>query len=245
MISVLVPAAGASADGLVFADPPDITEFDLPNYREVTEDCPVWVVPPGALQAFLEKSSKFKALEKKFGRLSHREQIRLKSLFELLELVRSADPQKHERYCALLLLNRQVEQAEAKVQRSQEENEQMTRTLFEHDRRAFDERGPVGELIERLGLCGSLRIWLDTRTKTVAPGIFAGSFYGALLSLLVLNLANPKSVAICPKCKSQFRRSKSTMIFCSSRCASNDRKARQRSRERQLKEETHGPRKTG
>ena len=213
--------------------------------REVTEDLLVRVVPPEALQRFLEKSPKFRALEQRFGRISPRHKLILRSLFVLLEQIRSSGgPRKRSRYYGYLLQIRTVERREASVKRTGQESESMARYLFELDRKRFERSSPLKELVRHLHYRGSLRLWMDRRTKTLAPGVLSANFNDALLNLLLLNLANPASVAICPRCAAQFMRSKSTQIFCSGRCANNDRKARQRLRERDQKGVEDGARKT-
>ncbi|MBA3914201.1 MAG: hypothetical protein H0X25_10220 [Acidobacteriales bacterium] len=75
---------------------------------------------------------------------------------------------------------------------------------------------------------GTLRVWFDKRNETLSPGIVAADFNEALYVLLLLNLANVESVAICTRCGHQFRRTRTAQAFCSLRCGNNARQAKQR-----------------
>jgi hypothetical protein len=115
--------------------------------------------------------------------------------------------------------------------------------LAQLDEKRVAEQEPVKALssvLRLIGLVSELIVWQNAKTKALEPGIRVETFSNALLALLFLSLHNSESLAICP-CGKRYTRTKTTQIFCTARCAARERKARQRSRE---KEDTNGPQKT-
>jgi hypothetical protein len=242
VISVLIPETSkATVDGIAYADEPSISEYVLSERLHLPENCTVRVVPVAALQALLKESQSFAAFEKRFGQVSKSQKANILALFSLIEEERTWDETKRQDFIRWTLIKRRAQRAEAKVKRSREEAEAMANTMADHDRASVDRRGLLRTITDELNGLGTLRIWRDKRTDSLSLGVLADDFVSALRILLLLNLANSESVAVCGWCKKRFTRTKTNMDFCSLRCGNNARKARQRAKQK----ETHnGPRKT-
>jgi hypothetical protein len=236
MIDVLIPVpANAREDGVAYADTPSTSEYEgLPD-EGLLHDCPVRVVPAGALQALLKKSPTFAAYEKRFGQVSDRDKASIIALFALVEEERTLDQDKRnsarQEFETWTLIKRRNERKEARTKSSPEEEEKMAQYLADHDMACHKKRERPHTITNQLN-GWTLRVWRDERTDpdTLSPGVLAGDFVGALHVLLLLNLARPESVAECGRCKKRFSRTKTTQHFCSLRCGNNARQARQRIR---------------
>lgn len=242
MISILIPAPdNALADGTAYADAPSISEYELSDEHYPQENCPVRVVPAEALQALLKKSRSFTTYEKRFGEVTKAQKASVLALFSLIEEERTLGETKRQEFDTWTLIKRRAERDEAKVKRSPEEAEMMASRLAEHDRAWVERRGRLRTITDQLNGLGTLRIWRDNRTDSLSVGVLADDFRSALLILLLLNLANSESVAVCGWCSKRFTRTKTNMEFCSLRCGNNARKARQRAKHKEMH---NGSRKT-
>ena len=242
MISVLVPETSkAAADGIAYADEPSISEFALSERLHISENCRVRVVPAAALQALLKRSQSFAMFEKRFGQVSESKKASILALFNLIEEERTWDKTKRQEFARWTLIKRRAQTDEAKVKRSREDAATMANTMADHDRAWVERRGLLRTITDELNGLGTLRIWRDKRTDSLSLGVLADDFVAALRILLLLNLANSESAAVCGWCKKRFTRTKTNMDFCSLRCGNNARKARQRAKQ---KETYNGPRQT-
>jgi hypothetical protein len=239
MVSVLIPAA-KHRHGVVLADAPCLCEHEIHHADELRDDCPVWAVPMGALQALLRRSSSFAAYEKRFGQVSDSERAGILALFSLIEHERTFDEAKLRSWRDWIFIKHKKEREEAHVKHALEESDAMARRLSRCDTDALDRGGAVRSIANTLS-GGILRVWRDERSDILAPGILVNDFREALHVLLLLNLASPESLAQCGKCGKQFTRTKVTQQFCSLRCGNNARKTRQRLKQ---KGATSGPHKT-
>jgi hypothetical protein len=241
LISVLISEnSNAAADGIVYADEPSISEYEVSERLHLPENCPVRVVPAAALQALLKQSQSFAAFEKRFGQVSKSQKANILALFSLIEEERTWDETKRQDFIRWTLTKRRAQRDEAKVKRSPDEAERMASIIADHDRASVERRGLLRTITDELNGLGTLRIWRDKRTDSLSIGVLADDFVAALRILLLLNLANSESAAVCGWCKKRFTRTKTNMDFCSLRCGNNARKARQRAKQ---KETYNGPRK--
>jgi hypothetical protein len=236
-ITVLISVADdARNDGVVFKDAPSPYEFTLPD--EVLHDCPVSVVPAEALQALLKLSRSFAIYEQRFGQVSERDKADILALFSLIEEERNWNPAKRQEFEKWTLAKRRAERKEAPVKLSPEEAERMARYLANHDKACLEKRGclhtmgGLHAITDRLSGWATLRVWRNKRTDTLSLGILAEDFVGALHVLLLLNLANSESLAVCAWCNKRYTRTMTSQNFCSKRCGNNARKARERSRKK-------------
>ena len=225
MINVLIPVDSALADGTAYQDPISIHEFHEP---QLEKDCAVKVVPPEALQALLKLSKSFATYEKRFGQVSDRDRAEILALFSLIEEERTWDNAKREEYLKWTLIKRREERKEAKIRRSPEQAVKMARILAEYDKASLEKRGRLRTITDNLNGREFLRVWWDRKNETLSVGVLVRSFRDALTVLLLLNLGNPESVAVCARCHKRFTRTKTTQDFCSLRCGNAARKARQR-----------------
>jgi hypothetical protein len=236
MIDVLIPETSkASADGVAFADEPSISEYEVSETFHVRENCMVRIVPPAALQALLRQGQSFALFEKRFGQVSKSQKASILALFSLIEEERTWDQDKRLDFIRWTLVKRRAQQDEAKVKRSPEEDDGMARSLAEHDRAWVDKRGRLRTITDQLNGLGTLRLWRDKHTDSLSVGVLAEDFLDALLILLLLNLGNAESVAVCGWCGKRFTRTKTNMDFCSLRCGNNARKARQRAKHKEIR----------
>ena len=109
----------------------------------------------------------------------------------------------------------------------------MAISLARHDLDYVESRSLPRAITDRLNGLGTLRIWRDKRTDSLSLGVLADDFVWALHLLLLLNLANSESVAVCGRCRKRFTRTKTNQDFCSLRCGNSARKARQRLKEKE------------
>jgi hypothetical protein len=218
-------------------DDPGETHNADPLYVEV-DPAPVLVVPPDALRVLLEKQGKkFRGYEKRFGDVPDRDRASLMALFNLMEAVRSGQERYEEQYLDFL-------KARAKIVPLKDRVNLLDVLPLEAKR--LKGGGAVKMLssaFKLVSLVTGLMVWWNETTKTLEPGLYAGeSFSDALFALLYLSLQSSEGPAICGRCTKRFTRTKTTQIFCSAKCSASQRKARQRSREKESS--SHGTHKT-
>jgi len=243
MIPVVIQCpARTRRDGLQFFDrapiddPAETHDLD-PLFVEVDPE-PVCVVPADALLSLLERRGRFTGYEKRFGSVPDRDRAILLALFNLIEATRTGQAQYENEYLGFLEAARRRAPARDKVNvldvlplraselKDNAEKKKMLSTAF-----------------RAVGLATTLTVWWNETTKTLEPGLHAGeSFSDALFALLFLSLQNSVGSARCARCRKPYTRTKTTQIFCSAKCSANERKARQRSREKESL--SHGTHKT-
>jgi hypothetical protein len=193
---------------------------------------PVLVVPAAALEALLLKDGRaFGSFESRFGRVSDERKADLLAAFQLLELVRTGSQVNKESFLAFsakaMDLRRQNSRATAP------NREAIRKSLLHRDRsRVGDPRELLRLLSFRLG-SRELRPWSSDVEKKLCLGILDDDFVGALHSLLFLSISETEAPAICKRCDTRFRRTKTSQVFCSLSCGNAHRQKlwREKSRE--------------
>lgn len=202
----------------------------MSHSHEPEDDRQVKVVPFDALQALLKLSKSFPEFEDRFGRVSKREKAHIVATFKLIEEWRSGDRAKREEY-----LGWKRSQINAFVKEYADKGSplgsEFAQHLIDSDKERVEGQSLQCTVTDLLNRRADVRVWWNAHTQTPCPGIFVENFVEALFVLLLLNLSNAVSRAVCP-CGKAFTRTKTTQVFHSARCGNRDRKARQRSRER-------------
>jgi len=243
MIPVIIPTPnGIACDGVLYGNLPTLVDYaSLAHSHEPEDDRRVTVVADDALQNLLKPSKAFARFERRFGDVSDVERARINSTFRLIEEWRAGNPHKRVEYLAWMRLGINTLHKELGAKGSPLP-ESFTDSLTKRNEELVKAQGPARTVSDLLNRRGELRVWWNAQLKTPCPGIFVQNFVEALFVLLLLNLTNPEGVAICP-CEKKFTRTKTTQLFCSARCGNKERKARQRSRQRD-EEAKRGARKT-
>jgi hypothetical protein len=229
LIPVLIPTTrGNASDGFLCGNLPTPQDYASSGHsHEPEEDRLVQVVPPDALQALLTTKG-FVKFERRFGTLTKSQKAHICATFYLIEEWRSGDPKKRSKYLGWTQSQREAEEWFGKGPESAE----LAKHLFESDKALVEAQGLQGTVTDLLNRRGEVRVWRNKHTNGPCPGIFVKDFVEALFVLLLLNLTDPNSEAICARCKKPYLRTKSTQLFCTQKCANNARKTRQRIRKR-------------
>lgn len=186
------------------------------------------VVPPDAIQALLSGKG-FAKFERRFGALTKGQKARIHGTFSLIEEWRTGDPEKRNKYLGWTMSQRNAEEFLGK---GTAESAWLARHLFRSDKELVEAQGLQRTVTDLLNRHGEVRVWWNKQMNAPCPGILVKDLAGALYMLLLLNLADPSSLAICPRCKAHYTRTKSTQKFCTLRCGNNARQERKRIKER-------------
>ena len=217
-------------------DDPAETHDPDPLYVQPDPE-PVCVVPPDALHSLLaQQGKKFAGYEKRFGTVPDRDRANLLALFNLMEGVRTGHERYEQKYLGFTGVVRRIVPLKEKV------NVLDLLHLEEKRLKDHDAAKTLSSAFKLVSLIAYLMVWWNETTKTLEPGLYTSSFSDALFALLFMSLQTSASPAICGRCKKRFTRTKTTQIFCSAKCSANERKARQRSREKESS--TRGTHKT-
>ncbi|MGB9234738.1 MAG: hypothetical protein WCC04_10015 [Terriglobales bacterium] len=201
------------------------------------------MVPPDALRSLLDRQpKKFAAYEKRFGSVPDRDRANLIGSFQLMERVRTGQELYEKNYLGFMRAVRKIDLQAASVRKP--ELYSKAQGFIQQDEIKLKNAGPVKTLSVALNLVNTvthLMVWWNETTETLEPCLLALDFVYALYALQFMGLQSPESSAICARCKKGYTRTKTTQIFCSAKCSANERKARQRSREKESL--SHGTRK--
>ena len=238
MIPVLIPARQEKAsDGFLCGEPPTYEDL-LHQEFDWEEDRPVLVVPPEALQSLLSSPKGINRLQPRFGAVSEKERAQLRATFYLVEEWRTGSVGNREEFSKWTAIQRVAEREESPDSRSR----RVADFLARHSIELVDKQGLQKSIAELLHGRGDVRLWWNRQMNAPFPGIFVENFVEGLFVLLLLNLANPESIAKCPRCGKSFIRTKTIQRFCDGKCGNNDRQARHRSKVKN-QEEKHGTKK--
>jgi hypothetical protein len=213
------------------------------NGRGHNDVLPVRVLPLDTLKS-VEKYEGEGQFRTRYGTVSRRTRVKLRTVNFLVQEVQSADGKRLGKYVHF----KTAEEASEEARDNDFSEYGLGDLLYDEEYKRLEpgiqkqvvsrvtgDGRLIAELsaeLDRIALA-KLVLWWRSKERDLAAGIYCADIDAALFALLLSRTVMPQGTAICTRCWKLYTRSRVAQKFCSRRCGNAVRQAQKRAKQKQ------------